>query len=293
MRTVSAPLLAALTASPRRAAECLVLEARDGTRVGLTTWNRALTLDLGLGAGSETMTPGLNLSTVTLAIGFDSSNFEATGALAGELTPAKVLGGKWRKATAWLVRVSPGVSGYAPIMKGRVAESRIEGRRWVFEIRNAADAYNQTVGRSLSPLCSAAFGDSQCTVAKTPIACTVTAVQDAFRFTTSLAGSYADAYFKNGTVAFTSGELGGTDEVAVFAYDGTTGDVELLEPLAEAPAVGDALNIARGCSKLRKSDDATLPTCLSYDNVVNFRGWPEVPSSRFYHRVSSPGTAYA
>lgn len=292
-RTISAPVLAALTASPRKGAECLVLEARDGTRVGFTTWNRALSLDLGLGDGAETMSPGMTLSEVTLSVGFDASNFEVSGPLAGDLARAKVLGGKWRKARAWLVRVSPGTSGYAPLLAGRVAEARVEGRRWVFEVRNAADAFNQSIGRVLSPLCSAAFGDAQCTVAKTAVPCTVTAVADDFRFTVNLVGAYADDYFARGTVGFLTGELGGTDEVTVWGFDGATGAVELLEPMVAAPEIGDTLNLFRGCSKLLKSTDASLPTCLTYGNVVNFRGHPEVPSSRVYQRVSAPGASYA
>lgn len=292
MRTIGSTLLTALTASPRKGAECVVLEAADGTRAAFTTWSRSISLDLGLGEGAEACTPGINLSAVTLAAGFESSSFEMDGPLTGEFSRAKVLGGRWRSARVWLARVSPGVAGYAPMLAGKVAESRIEGRRFVFEVRNVADAFNQTWGRALAPLCTAVFGDAQCTVARTPIAAEVTAVTDAFRFTVDLGGSYADDYFNLGAASFQTGELAGTADATVFGYDGATGAVELLEPLAATPEVGDTLTLYRGCSKLLKSDDASLPTCLSYENVINFRGWPEVPSSRFYFQVSAPGTSY-
>ncbi len=292
-RTIPAPLAAALSASPRKGAECVVLQAKDGSRAAFTTWNRPLPLDLGLGAGEETCLPGINLSAVTLATGLDASSFEMDGPAVGEFSAARVRGGKWRSAHAWLVRVSPGVEGFAPILFGRVGESRVEGRRFVLEIRNWADAFNESWGRVLSPWCSARFGDAKCTMVRTPSPCAITAVTDDFRFTVDLVGVHPDQYFSLGDAAFLTGDLAGTAEAKVIAFDGATGAVELLEPLIAAPAIGDTLNLFRGCSNLLKSADPAIPTCLTYGNVVNFRGHPEVPGSRTYLRVSAPGAAYA
>ncbi len=292
-RTLSTALAAAHAASPRKGAECVILEALDGTRAAFTTWSSAQRLDLGLGAGEEACLPGINLSAVTLAAGLDSSSFEMNGPAIGEFTGAKVRGGKWRAAKVWLARISPGVAGYSALMKGTVGEGRVEGRRFILEVRNAADIFNQTWGRVLSPRCSATFGDSDCTVVRTPVAATVTAVTDAFRFTLNIAGTYADSYFALGSLAFLTGDLAGTAEARVFAYGGAAGSVELTEPLIAVPEVGDTLNIYRGCSQLLKSDDASIPTCLSYGNVLNFRGHWEVPGNRTYLRTSAPGASYA
>lgn len=297
MRTVPAPLQAALTASPRRAAECVVLQARDGSLAGFTTWSGPLEVDLSGdgGPGPVTCLPRMTLSATTLAAGFEASTFEFSGAARGEFTRAKVLGGKWRSANAWQVRVSPGVAGYAPIMRGRVGDARIEGRQFTIEVRSAAGAFNQAQGNVLGPWCRADFGVSAtgCPVNRTAVNCQVTAVESAFVFAVDLEGVHPDNWFFLGSVAFQTGELAGSAEVKVFAFDGTTGGIELFEPLSAVPEVGDTLNLYRGCSKLLKHGDPIVPTCLGYGAVLDFRGEPEVPGSRYYHRISAPGASYA
>jgi uncharacterized phage protein (TIGR02218 family) len=273
----------------------LRLDLADGDVLAFTDHDVSLTFDLGDGGTVYQPWTGIQPSDVVLSVGFDASNFEVTGPIGDVVTRVAVLGGKFRGALArlFVVNWADLTQGAAKIMQGRVATGKVEGSKFTLEIRNAADAFNIQWGRVLSPLCSAVFGDAQCTVTKVPVAATITAVTDSFRFTVDLGGDYADDYFNLGTVSFQSGELAGTADATVFNYDGTTGAIELSEPLPATPEIGDTLNVYRGCSKLLKSDDASLPTCLSYDNVVNFRGWPEVPSSRFYHKVSAPGTAYA
>ena len=75
-----------------------------------------------------------------------------------------------------------------------------------------------------------------------------------------------------------------------------TSGAKLLEDIslqAMRSHVGDTLNLYRGCSKLLKSDNPVLPTCLSYGAVADFRGEPEVPGNRTFQRVSAPGASYA
>lgn len=294
-RTISAELAAHLEQDTHTLATMLRLDLANGDVLAFTDHDRDLSFDLGDGSATYQSRTGIAPSDVVLVVGFDASNFEVRGPIGDIVSRTAVLGGKFRDATArlFVVNWNSLADGYIPIMQGKVAEGRVEGSRFVLEVRNAADAFNRIQGRVLSPYCSATFGDSQCSVVRTALAATVTAVTDDFRFTLNLGGTYADDYFNLGTVSFQTGELAGTADFPVADYNGTTGAVELYEPLPQAPSVGDTLNIYRGCSKLLKSDDASLPTCLTYDNVVNFRGWPEVPSSRFYHKVSAPGTAYA
>lgn len=288
-RTIAAPLLAALTTPGRLAGECLVIAARDGTRLGFTSLARPQTIDLGLGAGAEICAAGMMLSEIVLATGFDASHFEASVPLGGAITRAAVLGGRWSAARAWLVRIAPGMAGIAPLMAGRVAEARLEGNQAVFEVRSAADAFNQSLGRTLSPYCSADFGDAQCGVVRTAYPCTVTAVAARHSLTISLGGVHPDNFFSRGSVQFLTGPLAGTAETEVFAYGGATGAVALYVPLVELPQVGNTLNLFRGCSKLIKSAAPALPTCLSYANAVNFRGFPEVPGTETYLKIAVPG----
>lgn len=272
-----------------------MVEAKDGLRQGFTTWSKPITLDLGLGDGDEAYDRGLNLSAVTKAIGFVTSNFEFEGVASGEFAPAKVMGGRWRRAKVWLVRVVPGEAGYQPILRGRIAEARIEGRKFVFEVRGAADAFNQTQGEVMSSQCRTWFGDPvRCKVVRQPYPATITAVTSALKFSVDLAGVHPDDFFNFGNVAFLTGELGQTDEAKVHDYVGASGEVELLEPLFQPPEVGDTLNIYRGCSKLLLSDDPAVPSCVgTWNNGINFQGEPELPGDREHRKFSALGTSYA
>jgi uncharacterized phage protein (TIGR02218 family) len=295
VRTLSAELETHLAGNALTLATMLRLDLVNGDVLAFTDHDLPLTFDLGDGSAEYLPWTGITPSDVVLATGWEASNFEVTGPIGDVVTRTAVLGGRFRKAVArlFVVNWADLTMGSAKLMRGRVASARVDGSRFVFEVRNALDILNQSQGRVMSPYCSAIFGDAQCTVVRTAYPCEVTAVTDSFRFTVDLGGSHADDFFNFGSVDWLTGELTGTEEGKVFDYNGTTGAVELYEPLIEAPQVGDTLNLYRGCSKLLKSDDATLPTCLSYENVVNFRGWPECPSSRFYHKVSAPGTSYA
>lgn len=286
-RTISTELAAALATSPRKGAECVVIETARGNRRAFTTWNRPLTIDLGTGAEPDVCAPGLTHSAVTLAMGMDAGNFEMHGPLAGEFSREAVLGGAWRNARFWLVWTSPQLASplpVVPIMSGRVAECRAEDRTWIFENRDHADAFNQTIGRVVSPYCTHDFGDERCGIVRTPYAATITAVTSAYQVTVSI--SPDDHFHDMGTLAFDDGEMAGV-EMEIFVQIG--GGLELYTGLPGLPAVGDAVTLYRGCSKLRLSDDAAVPTCLSYGNVVNFPGFPDAPGTEKYMKIAEPG----
>ncbi|MBS7669327.1 DUF2163 domain-containing protein [Croceicoccus gelatinilyticus] len=288
-RTVPALLSDVIAQSPRKGAECVVLQPRNGDRVALTTWNRTLTIDLGTGEDPDVASPGMVASAVTMALGMESSNFELSGPVGGEFTAERVRGHYWQNAKVWLAWTSPGVAEtlpVVPILCGRVADCRIEGGKWILQVRDHADALNQVIGRVQSPYCTYDFGDGKCTATRTPYPCTVTAVTSTFEFTVDEDGE-ADNFFDGGDVTFLTGALAGI-EAEVFRYEG--GALELFAALPAAPEVGDTLNLFRGCSKLRKSDDETLPTCLTYDNVINFGGHPEVPGTEKYMKIATPGS---
>lgn len=266
------------------AGECLVLVARDGTTVGFTSIDEAQLIDLSGDGGPADVTcdQGMVLSAITLAAGLDASFAEIHGPLGPVVTEPAVNGGKWDGADAWLVRVSPGVAGFSPILRGLVGEARVEGPRFVFEIRNQADKLNQQIGRTITGYCDAEFGDARCGYAVPAVSATITAVTDAMRFTVSFSGSYADGYFDQGKVTFTGGALSGVISDNLVSWT-AGGAIELFEPLSAAPEVGDALEIKQGCARTRLA-------CMAYDNIANFRGFPDVPGSDQVLRYPNPGS---
>jgi hypothetical protein len=159
-------------------------------------------------------------------------------------------------------------------------------------VSSEAKLLGQTIGRTVSPQCSADFGDEQCGVVPEEISATVLAVTDDLEFTVGFTGGLTRTVTSTiGKVEFTSGGLAGTRPIQIFLWT-AAGDVTLLVPAPEAPAIGDELTIKRGCSKIRKSDDPTVPTCKSYNNVDRMRAFPDcVGSDQALALSRFPGTA--
>jgi uncharacterized phage protein (TIGR02218 family) len=281
MRTTTAAMAAHLAGTSHSHVWMLRLDLADGTVIGLTSYDVDVPFDLGDAAGEVTYQSrtGAKISDVELMLGLSPSNYEVSGPFTDDLvTIDAVLGGRFNRAEARLFKVNPKVpaQGALKVLLGNVTDARPEAGEFVLEVRNEADRLNQTVGRTTSPMCDADFGlvppDPRCGVVAETITGTVTAVTDDVSFTVSFAGGpFADDYFNFGRVVWLTGNLAGTRPVEIFDWT-AAGVVTMLVPLAEAAAVGDTCTISRGCSKLRLSDDTSIPTCLTYANVVNFRG---------------------
>lgn len=277
-RNIPAALLAEMQADDGFLVECLLLIARDGTRAALTTSVDPLTIDLGVDAhGDDVFAGGMTLSALTQGLGLDAGHAEVRGAIDDQFPLAAMLGGKWTGAPAWLVRVSPGIDGFAPLMAGKVRDVTPTEEDWVMEIRGHADAFNQVIGDLITPYCKAELGDARCGFALTPVAAAVTGVVDAMRFTVSYAGTFADDHFNLGKSEWLTGELAGTESLQIFNFisgGAGLGAVEMFEPLVAPPQVGDTLNLLIGCPKTRAA-------CRDlFGNAVNFRdGYPETPGT--------------
>jgi uncharacterized phage protein (TIGR02218 family) len=152
------------------------------------------------------------------------------------------------------------------------------------ELRGLAAKYQKNVGRVVLPTCDAVLGDARCGVDLTPFTMTgvtVDAVTSRISFTateleTGSPPMPAD-WFTFGVVTFTSGLNNGlAREIKLHTVGGV---LTLLDPFPFTVAIGDAFTIVPGCNKLLKLSDGTYGghCAVKYDNVVNFRGFAEVP----------------
>lgn len=286
-RSIPPGLKAELEKINPHSALCLIIEARDGARARFTTTVNPFTLDLGEGEGNEICEEQMNISSVTLEVGLDASFAEVSGALGGQLTEAQVAGGRWDDAEAWLVIVSPDVPGeFAPLLGGKVRESRAEDLTFTLEIRHHSDMLNVELGSVLTTNCTAELGDSRCGFALVPVPATVTAVTDAMRFDVSYVGDLPDDFFNIGKATFTSGALTGVISDNIFDFvrlaDGA-GSIVLRSPLYQPPEVGDTLDLVEGC-------DGTLPSCVGYHGDARpFRGFPYLQGSSQRNKYPNPG----
>lgn len=262
----------------------LLLDLEDGTSIGITDHDKDIDYDIGDGTVTYGSGTGILTSNVVLSCGLDADNYEVSGPIGDTVTLDAVLGGRFNRATAKLFQVNwkDLTQGALKILKGSVSEARVEGGKFVFEIRSDVDRLNQTVGRILANSCSADFADGvQCFATATEITGTVTAVTDAMRFTVSFTGTYADDFFNKGTVTALTGALAGTKPVEI--YDWTSaGVITLFAPLVEAPAIGDTFTVRDGCGKSRTD-------CMAHNAILWFRGFPEVPGSDQVLKPAIPG----
>lgn len=280
-----AAVIAGLPASSFTLAKCLRLVLRDGTTYGFTDHDQALVVDGVTYQPGEGLIPGdMDLST-----GFNAGNVEIAIPVGTLVTRAAVLGRRFNHADAYFFDVDWSVANPDVIewAKGQINDARIDGDMAVFEVRSQSDYWNVTIGEVLSPRCAADFGDFRCKLAKVAIAATITAVESSLRFTVNLGTTYGVNWFRFGTAQFTSGVLAGVWPMDIVAYDGA-GAVEVFIPMPAAPAIGDTVNIFRGCSRLKEATDPNIATCVGYSNVVNFRGYDRVPGSDVYLRFPLP-----
>lgn len=279
-RTIGGALASHLATRSHTRCDMLRLDLRDGTSIGITDHDLDLTFNLGDGTITYEAGTGITLGDLSLSTGLEADNFEASGPIGDTVTLAGLLGGRFDGARARRFQVnwkSLG-SGAIKLMAGNVREVRVEGGRFVFEIRSDADRFNQTIGRLITPYCP---GDHAtcCVQIADELATTVSAVPDEYHLTVAAAITPAD--YADGRLWFTSGALAGTDPIEIVGGSGST--LELFEPLPATPSNGDGVTLKEGCNRTREM-------CRDrFDNAINFRGFPEVPGSDQALKVPVPG----
>ncbi len=283
-RTLSVGLASHIAGHAHTVCRMLRLDLDDGTSFGFTDSNKTISFNLGDGAIDYRPDTGVDFSDVALASGFEASDMEITGPVSLTITAAAILGGRFDDAAVRLFAVNRSdlTHGAAKILKGYVTLAGLEGDAFKLTVNGESTRFSQTVGRTITAYCDADLGDARCGFALTADTVTVTAVTDERIFTTTNGAGRANDYFNKGTVTFTSGALAGSRPVEVFDWS-VGGLVALWTGLPEAPQIGDTLDLRRGCDKTR-------PTCLgTFDNVINFRAFPDVPGSDQVLRYPNPG----
>jgi uncharacterized phage protein (TIGR02218 family) len=143
----------------------------------------------------------------------------------------------------------------------------------VFEVHSHLQKLQRNTPQTLiMPSCRHILGDANCTVDMGVFkrSYSVQAGSDSRSLITGGAAEI-DGYFDLGFVNFTSGPNQGIASAVRF-YDAATLTIELWAPLPFTPVVGDAFDAFPGCNK-------TQAMCVgTYNNLVNFGGFPFVPS---------------
>ncbi len=184
-------------------------------------------------------------------------------------------------ATSW----SAPIEDEEPIVRGLFGKARLEDDRYVIDGLSLIDALNTARNDQFTAQCPKVFlsqGFGGCLVPAAPNTVTgsLTSVSDAALFTDTARGESSDT-FAAGTIRFTSGPNAGLKALEILSF-ASGGVIATFEPFYYLPQVGDSYTMVRGCRK--RQQDCELRQGLSgpYNNIVNFGGFPWVPTNSVY-----------
>jgi len=255
---------------------CWKIVRNDGVKQGFTDHDNDLAFD---GVTYEAAS-GFTATEVQSLLDLAIDNLSVSGALSSAaLNEADLAAGLYDNAAIAIWRVNWADTSQCVLMrKGNLGEVKRGKTAFTAEVRGLAHLLNQPVGRCFGYGCDADLGDARCSVDITRAAYraegVVIAAIDARRFTVSGLGSFADGWFANGELVWSSGANNGRAmDVKRHAVTASGVTVELWQAMSEAVAAGDTFAITAGCDK-------QFSTCKAkFANAINFRGFPYMPGN--------------
>ncbi len=286
MKALPPALQAHLDSGATTLAWCWRLTRRDGTQLGFTDHDRDLVFD---GTTFEAAA-GMTATEIRDSVGLSVDNLSIESALSSaHLSDHDLAAGLYDAAKIEIWRTNWSDTAQRVLMRaGSLGEVRRSGLAFSAEIRGLAHYLQQPQGRLYQYTCDAALGDARCSVAIASSAYRATAsvatVSSLRQVTVTGLQSYASEWFTRGLCRVTAGtNTGAAIEIKRHTLSGGTASLELWQPLADLPAVGDTLLLTAGCDK-------HFTTCRDrFQNAANFRGFPHMPGTDYVTLVARPG----
>jgi uncharacterized phage protein (TIGR02218 family) len=277
MRTVPPALQVKLDSGITTLCHCWVITRRDGVTQGFTDHDEdVVTGDVVCRAGT-----GLSGSEATQKLGLSSDSTEISGALADDtLNEADLAAGRYDAAPVeqWLVDWSePELR--VLMTKGCLGEVRRDGPAFTAEIRGLNERLSQDCGRLYTATCAADLGDVRCKIDLTSAiyrgSGSVAALATTSIFTADGLGAFDDGWFTAGKLTFMSGANAGLSVEVKSHRKDTAITLDLWQAMPEPIEAGDTFSVTAGCDK-------RFQTCHDrFNNVTNFRGFPQIPGNDF------------
>lgn len=250
------------------------VERADGVTLGFTDHDGDLAFE-GIAFAARS---GMTARALQQSTGLAVDNSEAVGALSAEgLREADLAAGRWDGARVRIWELDWAVPGQRRLLfAGRLGELTREGQSFRAELRGLGEALNAGRGRVVQPLCSAVLGDGQCRAnLEQPgyvLQARAVAVRDGgAEIGLGAVAGVAPGWFSQGQVRVLDGAGAGLAGVVRADRTDSGGRVVALWQAIPGLAAGDLLRLEPGCDK-------RLETCrLKFDNVLNFRGFPDIP----------------
>ncbi|WP_395463069.1 DUF2163 domain-containing protein [Wolbachia endosymbiont of Cantharis cryptica] len=254
-------------------ATCWKLTLIDGKVMGFTDYDENLNIDNILYRSSS----GFTTSSIILNSDLKTDNLEIEGILNSDnIKEEDVLSGKYDFANIeiFLVNYKDLNQGTMNLHSGIFGKVTLNSGRFIVEIRGPSAKLKRSIAELCSPTCRAQFCDGRCKAdaRKFSKISTIAKVIDERRFEdTNLTES--DEYYKHGVVKFFGSAAHTAFEGVVKEYKNKV--ITLFTSPPYQIFAGDKYSILAGCDK-------TFSTCKNkFNNTVNFRGEPYIPS--FYN----------
>lgn len=260
----------------------LIVSEIDSSTIGITSWSRDLSNVPGFPGITFKSTTGMSASTLESQT-TQATNMEAdVFMLSAGISEADALSGKWAHAlaTVFIMNYEQPKMGQYIIQKGHLGQFVQKGQMLSVEIMGLNQCLTQNYGKVTRPECSHQFCDPGCTLDVDDFTVTgsLTAVTSQTVFRDSSRTEDDDA-FGNGKITFTSGDNDGFS-FHIDSYDNTTKQFTLRTPTPYMPEIGDTYSAVIGCRKRHQED------CIDrFDNVVNFDGFPWIPTVEEMQRL--------
>ena len=265
--------------------QCWAVTRSDGTVLGFTDHD----LPLGFGGIAFRADTGLSARAVEGSTGLSVDNSAAVGALSSDaITEADIAAGRYDGAEVRMWQVNwQRPSERRLRFRGTMGEITREGSVFTAELRGQAEALNRPQGRAFLRTCSAVLGDAACGFDTTDPAYSaevqVTAVTEN-RAIRLRAPAFNDRWFEQGLLTVVDGAAKGlTGAIKLDTKDGSWRDLTLWSALRAPLAAGNTVRIVAGC-------DRRAETCrVKFDNMLNFRGFPDIPGEDWLISVPRSG----
>ena len=281
MISASAGMIAHIAQRTTTLAMLWLVTRTDGEVFGFAAHDVDITYDGVTYIASQGFSPSALASGSGLAVG----NAEVGAVFnASYVTEGDLRAGVWDHADVRirLINWADTTQGVLKMLRGWLGEVKFDGFTFTVELRGLMDLLNRSTGDVVTPGCNAVLGDARCGVELSDYTTSgeVTAVTDNRVFDTDLSGATVQItpsttgappldYFQAGLLTWVTGANAGRSmEVRTSAVDG---QIDLQLPMESDVVAGDTFTVVTGCMKSKS-------VCKTkFGNVVNFRGFPEVP----------------
>lgn len=168
---------------------------------------------------------------------------------------------------------------------GEIGEIRVVGSRFEAELRGQAERLNIPTGRLFQKQCDATLGDGACGIDLTSenfvAEVMIDEVLGRSGFVFDALVNFEPGWFERGTIEFVDGVATGVKRgIKLDSFDAESRRVvRVWDDLPVEIATGTKVRLVAGCDKRWK-------TCATkFDNISNFRGFPDIPGEDWLTKV--------